>query len=105
MLESQEKRIPIEGPKTIDIGIKNARDIVDDVFKENDFKPDSVDISFYYNFNAVRVFIKKDDWFFGEYISIFTDLFWDLIRTFALKAIEELNKKCSNLKKRRSLTD
>ena len=113
MLEPQEIGFthPIKGPETIAIAIKDAKEIIERVAKENNFDlskcewdvtwpPMSSDF-----LECLQVVFFKDGWSLCDYVLFTVEEFWVITEKIAINAIKELNEKCSNLKKKRSLTD
>ena len=91
------------GPKTVQIAVSNANDILRNTFKEKGFGHDGAYASFDWRVKAVKIVVFKGGFAIGEYISTYTDLFWELTRSFAIKAIKELNR-CLKDPKKESLT-
>ncbi|HDZ27516.1 hypothetical protein LCGC14_1257870 [marine sediment metagenome] len=113
MLEPQEKggfTHPIKGPPTIKIAIKDAREIVERIAKEKNFKLTGDNLRIDWPpmssqfIECLQLSLSNGEYFVMEYVLFTIDTFWDNVEIITLNAIKELNR-CSNLKKKRSLTD
>ena len=102
MLEEPEKTLgfthPIRGPKTIKIAIKDAKEIIERVAKENNFK--MTDKSYRVDWpptssqllECLQITFFKGEYLVSEYVLFTVDKFWDTVEKVTLNAIKELNK-------------